>query len=569
VCDNVWHLISDGVNQWVADQKAAGRTDSEIAEELATFDVYDRYDHDLDGDFNEPDGYIDHFQIVHSGGDQADGDPHQGEDAIWSHRWYTFVSDVGLTGPPQNPLGGSQIGDTGFWVGDYTIQPENGGLSVFAHEYGHDLGLPDLYDTSGGGDNSWEYWSLMAQSRLNGPGEPLGTRAGDLGAWAKLQLGWLDYEIVLAGERRLINQGPSEFNTRRAQATVVVLPEKTVTFDYGDPFAGERMWWSGSGDDLRNTMSTQVDATGYTALSLDLKARFEIEAGYDYLYVQTSTDGGATWQFRDGTVGGEPFVRDGSDNPAISGSSGSEWLDVNVPLDDVAGGVVNLRLLYATDGGVAPDGFFADEITVTSGATTLLASGAEDGDDAWALDGFVSTTGTETGDFPHYYIAATRSYIGHDKWLATGPYNFGWLDTRPDFVEHYRYQTGLLLSYWDTSQADNNTNEHPGEGLVLNIDSHPRPFARLDGELWRTRIQIYDAPFTWRKADSMTLHFNGEASYIRGQRGVPYFDDSKKYWYEENPNHGVKVPEYGVVIIVGRLRHDGGMLVWYGSKHRR
>jgi M6 family metalloprotease-like protein len=35
---------------------------------------------------------------------------------------------------PNNP--------TGVWVGDYTIQPENGSLGVFAHEFGHDLGLP-------------------------------------------------------------------------------------------------------------------------------------------------------------------------------------------------------------------------------------------------------------------------------------------------------------------------------------------------------------------------------------------------------------------------------------------
>ena len=38
-------------------------------------DAWDRYDYDGDGNFNEPDGYIDHFQIVHAGGDQADGDP--------------------------------------------------------------------------------------------------------------------------------------------------------------------------------------------------------------------------------------------------------------------------------------------------------------------------------------------------------------------------------------------------------------------------------------------------------------------------------------------------------------
>ena len=57
--------------------------------------MWDRYDYDGDGDFNEPDGYIDHFQIVHAGGDQADGDPYQGEDAIWSHRWYAFVTDAG------------------------------------------------------------------------------------------------------------------------------------------------------------------------------------------------------------------------------------------------------------------------------------------------------------------------------------------------------------------------------------------------------------------------------------------------------------------------------------------
>ncbi len=149
VCSNTWSLVTDAVNQWVADQKAAGRTQAQIVADLKSFDQWDRYDADGDGNFNEPDGYIDHFQVVHAGGDQADGDPQQGEDAIWSHRWY--VDQTSGQGP--EGLGGTQIGTTGIWVGDYTIQPENGGMSVFTHEYGHDLGLPDLYDTTTGADN--------------------------------------------------------------------------------------------------------------------------------------------------------------------------------------------------------------------------------------------------------------------------------------------------------------------------------------------------------------------------------------------------------------------------------
>ena len=56
---------------------------ADIQTYLKKFDVWDRYDLDGDGVFNEPDGYIDHMQVVHAGGDEATGDPHQGTDAIW------------------------------------------------------------------------------------------------------------------------------------------------------------------------------------------------------------------------------------------------------------------------------------------------------------------------------------------------------------------------------------------------------------------------------------------------------------------------------------------------------
>ncbi|WP_239082530.1 immune inhibitor A domain-containing protein [Actinoplanes teichomyceticus] len=549
-CTNVWALVNDAVTQWYADQKAAGKTDAAIKADLQQYDQYDRYDFDGDGNFNEPDGYLDHFQIVHAGGDQADGDPSQGEDAVWSHRWYAYSTDAGRTGPTGNLLGGAQIGNSGIWVGDYTIQPENGGLSVFVHEYAHDLGLPDDYDTSGLGDNSNEHWTLMAQSRLSAKGDQgIGTHPGDLGAWNKLQLGWLNYASVKAGDKKVVKLGPEEYNTDKKQAVVVNLPDKEVTTDLGAPFAGSKQFFSGNADDLNNSLSKTIDLTGKSAASVSLQGRYAIEEDYDYLYFEASTDGGANWTKLDGTVGGEPFRKDGSGSPALTGSTGNAWVPIEVPLNAYAGKSIQFRLHYVTDGGVSEGGFFGDELTVTADGAVLSTEGAE-GTSTWTADGFSIVGATSTSKYPNYYIAGYRSYTSYDKYLATGPYNFGWLNTKPDWVEHYNYQTGLLISYWDTSQVDNNTNEHPGTGRNLYIDAHPKPVNNPTGVPWRSRVQVYDAPFSLFPTDGMTLHLNGAESVIKPQLGDPIFNDKDKYYYDELPNHGVKLPAVGVKIAV-------------------
>ncbi|TXL63230.1 immune inhibitor A domain-containing protein [Aeromicrobium terrae] len=551
----VWNLIQDAVAAWVQDQKDAGKSDADIKKMLQSYDKYDRYDYDGDGDFNEPDGYVDHFQIVHAGGDEADGDPQQGEDAIWSHRWYAYYTDQGLTGPDFNKLGGTQVGNTGIWVGDYTAQPENGGLSVFVHEYGHDLGLPDDYDTSGGGDNNSEYWTLMAQSRLNGKDEPLGSRPGDLGAWNKLQLGWLDYEVVGAKEKRTLELGPQEYNSSKAQGAVVVLPDKNVTVDNGSPASGQNQFWSTKGDNLNSSMTTDLDLTGAADATLTAKVRYSIEEGYDYGYLQVSTDGGSTWTTLDGTIDGQPMDKDASDQSTFSGEH-PDWGNLEVPLTSVAGKNVKFRAIYKTDGGVAEQGLFLDDIKVTKDGATVLEDGAEDGGSAWTFDKFTIVGATSQKAYDNFYIAGHRSYVSYDRYLKTGPYNFGFTNTKPDWVEHYKYGHGLLVSYWDTSQADNNTNEHPGVGRNMIIDANARPIINtVTGAPWRARIQMYDAPFSLHTADSMTLHTNGKASYIRGQKAQPVFDDTKKFWFPTLPNHGVKLPAVGVKIKV--LTEDG------------
>ncbi|MFJ9250179.1 immune inhibitor A domain-containing protein [Streptomyces sp. NPDC101776] len=553
-----WYAVQDGVNAWVAQREAAGDTAAEIKTELAQFDQWDRYDYDGDGNFNEPDGYIDHFQIVHAGEDESAGGGAQGEDAIWAHRWYAFGTDAGATGPDTNRLGGTQVGDTGIWIGDYTIQPENGGLGVYAHEYGHDLGLPDEYDTAGG-ENSTGFWTLMSSGSWLGTGkDAIGNLPGDMNAWDKLQLGWLDYDVAKAGVKSKHTLGVAEYNTKNAQALVVQLPQKEVTTEVVTPAQGATQWWSGSGNSLSNTLSRTVDLTGKSAASLTLDGYYDIEADYDYLYTEVSKDGGATWTPIDGTLAdGSAIPRDGSGNPALTGTSAA-YQKLTYPLNAYAGQKIDVRFRYQTDSGVAQKGFAADEITVTADGATLFSDNAEAADAAWTAKGFSRIGASFTDDYAQYYIAENRQYVSYDKVLKVGPYNFGFSTTRPDWVEHYAYQNGLLIWKWDTSQADDNTSQHSGEGLILPIDSHPTQLKWSDGTLMRNRIQAYDSPFGLYRTDSVTLHKADVATKIKSQPGVPVFDDGKSTYYDtSNPTAGVKITDTNTRIKIVKEPLDG------------
>ncbi|MFJ8003541.1 immune inhibitor A domain-containing protein [Streptomyces fagopyri] len=556
-----WYAVQDGVTAWVADQKAAGKSDAAIKADLAQYDQWDRYDYDGDGNFNEPDGYIDHFQIVHAGEDESAGGGAQGEDAIWAHRWYAFGTDAGSTGPVGNKLGGAAIGDTGIWVGDYTIQPENGGLGVYAHEYGHDLGLPDEYDTSGGGENGTGFWTLMSAGSWLGTGKnAIGDLPGDMNAWDKLQLGWLDYDRAKAGVTSEHKLGVAEYNTKNRQALVVSLPDKEVTTTVVTPAQGATQWWSGSGNDLKNTLTRSVDLTGKSAATLTLDGWYDIEQDYDYLYTEVSTDGGANWTALDGTVDGAAIPRDGSGKPALTGSVDA-YKKLAYPLDAYAGKKISLRFRYQSDGGVALKGFTADEITVTADGTPLFSDNAESADAAWTAAGFSRIGASFSDEYAQYYIAENRQYVSYDKTLQVGPYNFGFSTTRPDWVEHYPYQNGLLIWKWDTSQADDNTSAHPGAGLILPVDAHPTALKWTDGTILRNKIQTFDSTFSTYPTDALKLHNADVALKIKSQKGVSVFDDGRNSYYDAaNPTGGVKVTDTNTKIRIVKEPKDGSTI---------
>ncbi len=67
-------------------------------------------------------------------------------------------------------------------------------IGVFCHEFGHALGLPDLYDTSqlgGTGNVGPGNWSLMSTGAYGGDNRSPQTPVG-MGAWPMLFLGWAD-----------------------------------------------------------------------------------------------------------------------------------------------------------------------------------------------------------------------------------------------------------------------------------------------------------------------------------------------------------------------------------------
>jgi immune inhibitor A len=80
-------------------------------------------------------------------------------------------------------------------------------VGVFAHEFGHDLGLPDLYDTSGntgGAENSTGFWTLYSSGSYGSSGKPedgIGTKPTHMSAYEKLFLGWSNYAVVNYDQR--------------------------------------------------------------------------------------------------------------------------------------------------------------------------------------------------------------------------------------------------------------------------------------------------------------------------------------------------------------------------------
>jgi len=566
VCAQTWVFVNNSIDAWYNSQIAAGKTAADINAYLAQFDVWDRYDIDGDGNFNEPDGYIDHFQSIHAGEGEETGGGAQGTDAIWSHRWYAYYSANGPDGTGPSGYGGVKIGGSNYWVGDYTVEPENGGVGVFSHEFGHDLGLPDLYDTSGntgGAENSTAFWTLYSSGSYGSTGnaaDGIGSKPVPMSAYEKIYLGWSDYTLLGYGQKASVKLGPSNYTTKQAQQLVLLLPDKTVDFPVGDPYSGDFFYFSGSGNDLDNSMTRSVTLPA-GAPSLTAKVKYDIETDWDYAYLTVNGAPVATNLSTNTNPNGQNFGNGITDN------SGGAFVDLTADLSAFAGQTVTIGFRYWTDGAVAPTGFFVDDIAISGQSLDDAET-----DPGWSYAGFTRTSSVVSLSFFNAYFAEFRTYKGYDDGLRTGPYNFGFGNTKPDWVEHFPYQDGLLVWYYDTSFADNNVGDNCAGGrcggLYLPVDAHPDLLLRPDnGQVWRPRMQSYDSTFGLKKTDKICLHINTTiVQCYGGLKGNPLFDDMQSYWFAPNAsisNNGwasVPVPHTGTTIRVVSVSAQGNFM---------
>jgi immune inhibitor A len=210
---------------------------------------------------------------------------------------------------------------------------------------------------------------------------------------------------------------------------------------------------------------------------------------------------------------------------------------------------------------------FVDDIAITGQPLDDAES-----DPGWTYAGFIRTGSTVTLSFFNAYFAEFRTYKGYDDGLRTGPYNFGFPDTAPNWVEHFPYQDGLLVWYYDTSFADNNVGDNCASGrcggLYLPVDAHPDLLIRPDnGKVWRPRMQSYDSTFGLEKTDQICLHTSSTVSQCYGNLPAnPKFDDTQSYWVAPDPaigNNGwasVPLPATGTTIRVVSVSTQGNFM---------
>lgn len=152
---------------------------------------FSAFDTNHDGDLNTDELHV----TVIGAGDETSysgpGNTCNAAPSIWGHEW--SLDDAGITAPN---VDGVTVGREGYTTfGEWHCAANEGvafghkaTIGIMAHEFGHDINWPDLYDTDQSGEGIGE-WSLMASGSWGENALP-GDSPSYPDAWALYYQGW-------------------------------------------------------------------------------------------------------------------------------------------------------------------------------------------------------------------------------------------------------------------------------------------------------------------------------------------------------------------------------------------
>lgn len=242
----------------------------------------DMSQYDWDGD-----GAVDQVYVIYAGyGEAAGGEAN----TIWPHEWDIQGGGYSLV------LGGQRIrtyacsselnGGSGTYIS---------GIGTACHEFSHCMGIPDFYDTAGGGCFGMDAWDLMDYGSYGGDGyEPTGYNT-----YEKWVSGWIEPTILTAPcyikNMKPLSDAPEAcvvfneankneyyiFENRQLKGTDVALPNHGMLVIHVD--YDQKVWFD---NEVNNTSNHQR----FTVVPADNKLTSETVTGDTYSGTTKSTE---------------------------------------------------------------------------------------------------------------------------------------------------------------------------------------------------------------------------------------------------------------------------------------
>src|SRR3954454_9559370 len=289
-------------------------------------------------------------------------------------------------------------------------------MGVFAHEFGHDLGLPDYYDTSYGSENSTGFWSLMSSGSWGSYAEDpsIGTSPMHMDAYAKQYLGWLDLKTLNAGDKATFKLGQAESDMRNNyQAAAINLPayQRTET-PFPTDGSDQDYLYSGKGDSLDRKAVRTLDGPLAADTPVTLRTNYAIEESSDDAYLDSKD--ADVWTHLATSVSAHESPNGQNFGNGITRSSGG-WKTVT---GTFLAGTTAYRLRYWTDGAAGGEGIAVGDVKFGS-TTDDMSDPSKFELGSWRK----VTGGSFTDTYHHWYLAENRSPVLQDRSLC-GAYQF-------------------------------------------------------------------------------------------------------------------------------------------------